>query len=526
MSLRPCSRRNIFKPCRICAIAVTDPRTIPIQLSIGLLAAIICLGATGFAAAQARDARQVIDEAFNALGGEAKIRSFKSIYYSAKGFEDSEVNAQPYQPGRGRRLRHEEKLAVFLDGRRLAYELRTDRGDGTERWRRFYFPDTRRLTADFGTRAVYGSGITYPSTDRDQDARRIPHTFLLELSANAARLEYRRQDAEDVVTVTLPGAQVPISVYFDTRTHLMNRYEFTADFPGLGTSKIEYIFADQRPHPSLGTFHGTQEIRINGRTFRSIKIDNAAVDSSEADAMLTLPPDMEGFLIPSGTAKQIAPRIYYLYDIRGFQPMFIEFDDYIMAIEAPAGVPSLEETPVETMGDPSVTTKEFIAKIKQTVPNKPIRYIVITHAHADHYGGLRAFIPEKTTILTTPGNKELFQKFVPELSIEVIPKNRTFTDGRTTVDLINVGPNPHTQENLIAWFPREKYLFQGDLFYFANEATFPPIDRMTVMPFFARWLKANKIVPERIYGFHGPMFATMTHVEKVLRMASQGGKKK
>ena len=37
-----------------------------------------------------------------------------------------------------------------------------------------------------------------------------------------------------------------------------------------------------------------------------------------------------------------------------------------------------------------------------------------------------------------------------------------------------VGPNPHTQENLIVYIPREKILFQGDLSYFDFGAPFPP----------------------------------------------------
>ena len=100
-------------------------------------------------------ALRILNAAIDKLGGEAKIRSLRSIYFSAKGFEDSLVNAQPYSAGKEARNPHEEKLAVFLDGRRLAYELKTDRGDGTARHRRFFFPDTRKLVLDFGTNSAF-----------------------------------------------------------------------------------------------------------------------------------------------------------------------------------------------------------------------------------------------------------------------------------------------------------------------------------------------------------------------------------
>ena len=75
-----------------------------------------------------------------------------------------------------------------------------------------------------------------------------------------------------------------------------------------------------------------------------MKFGEVSVDSSEADAMLGLPPDLEGFITPPGTVKEIAKGVYFVYGVSGFQPMFIEFKDFVMAIEAPASHPSVEET--------------------------------------------------------------------------------------------------------------------------------------------------------------------------------------
>ncbi len=487
---------------------------------------IFSLCATTTAFAQNADALRVLNAALQTFGSEAKIKSFKSVYFSAKGIENGASNGQDYLPGKEVPTAHEERLAVFMDGMRLAYEYKTDRGDGTTRWRRFFFTDTRRIVADFGTKSVYASAVKFPSFDRNQDARRFPHTFLLEVLENSSTLQnlgtrnFENKEHE-VISVILPNSKIPISIYFDKQTRLLSKYEYSADFPALGAAIIEYIFSDYRQHPKLNWFPASHTIKINGKIFRALKFEKALVDSNEAEAMLQLSAELEGFITPPGTVKEIAKGVYFVYGIGGFQPMFIEFKDFILAVEAPASHPSVEETPVETIGNINAVSEEFIAKIKQTVPNKPVKYVVLTHCHSDHMGGLRAFIPERPTVLTTPGNKTFYEKFVPDLKIETFDKKQVISDGERTVELINVGANPHTEENIVVYLPQEKYIFQGDLFYFNSEATFPAKDRMTVMPFFANWLKKNNLSPARIYGFHSTMFASMEHVEKVLEMSSK-----
>jgi glyoxylase-like metal-dependent hydrolase (beta-lactamase superfamily II) len=487
------------------------------KLSIAIF--VIC-AFVGSVHGQADTAAQVLTRAIDKLGGEAKVRSFKSIYYSAKGFENGTASGQADDPERPSNNPHEERLAVFNDGRRLAYELKTARGDGTTRFRRFFFTDTRRIVADFGTRSASAAPVRFPSVDRDQDARRIPHAFLLEVLANASQASLRSDGDHQVVSLTLPNAKIPVSLYFDGKTSLLSKYEYAAEVPALGLSNVEYLFDDYRPHDQLGFFPTAQTIKINGNVWRSIRYGRVLVDSPEADAMLEIPEDMAGFIAAPGEVKEVAKGVFFVYGVAGFYPMFVEFRDFILAIEAPSNYPSLEETPLETFGNMNAASEQFLAKIKATIPNKPIRFVATTHAHSDHMGGLRVFAGERATVLTTPGNDKFYRRFVPGMSIETVRDKRTISDGERSVELISVGRNPHTAENLIAWMPKEKIIYQGDLFYFSNEATFPIRDRMTVMPFFAKWLKEQRIEPERIYGLHGPMFGTMDHINRILKMES------
>jgi len=485
-------------------------------ISCGLLLALFSM-----AKAQNSEALEVLDSAIQTLGGEAKIKSLNSIYLSAKGVEHRSADVQGYHPDQQTTAVHEEKLTVFLDGMRLAYEYQTGRHDGTRRWRRNIFTTERNIFADFMTKSASASAVKFPSLERTQTARRIPHILLLEVLANSASLKYLgirsfENKEQRVISVNLPNAKTPILLYFDKLTNLLSKSEFSLDFPNLGESVAEYVFSDYRQHPKLGWFPSIHSIKLNGNIWRTMNYQEVLVDSAEAEAILSVPPELEGFITPAGTVREIANDVYLVYRLGGYQPMFIEFKDFVVAIEAPASVTSLDDTAVESLPDPDALSKEFIAKIKQTVKNKPIKYVVPTHYHSDHAGGIRAFAGENTTILTTSGNKKFYENFAPNMKVETFDKKRVLSDGERTVELIDVGKNPHTAENIVVYLPREKYLYQGDLFYFNGDATFPLKDRLTVMPFFADWLKKHKLTPARIYGFHSVTFATMEHIEKIL----------
>lgn len=485
--------------------------------------AILGLAPLAMVKAQDAEALRVVNSAFQALGGESQVKSITSIFVKAKGVEHRSADAQGYHPDKQTSAPHEEQLAVFNDDKRLAFEYKTGRHDGTIRWRRVYFTETQRVFADFINKSASGAATRFPSVERTQSARRIPHIFLLETLANRSSLKYlgiRKFENKDheVISVNLPNIQTPVLLYFDKKTSLLAKFEFSVDFPAIGQTVAEYSFSNYHQDNQLGWFPSNHTIKLNGNIWRTMRYEQVLVNSSEAEKMLGLPPELEGFLIPPGTVKEIAKGVYLIYRLGGYQPMFIEFKDFVVAIEAPAAVPFLEDTPLEDLANADVLSKEFIAKIKQTVPNKPIKYVVPTHYHSDHAGGIRAFASENSIVLTTPGNKKFYENFAPQIKIETFDQKRIISDGERTVELMDVGANPHTEENIVAYFPKEKYLYQGDLFYFNGEPTFPLKDRLTVMPFFANWLKKNKLAPTRIYGFHSVSYGTMEHIEKILEI--------
>ncbi len=147
----------------------------------------------------------------------------------------------------------------------------------------------------------------------------------------------------------------------------------------------------------------------------------------------------------------------------------IEAEDYLIAFEARA-------TPT--------AAKEWLAKLREHT-DKPVRYLVLSHYHAVRVLGASAFeaeeiiAHEKTQLLINErGKQDWDSEFgrMPRLFKEpdTIPglthPTWTFND-RLTLDLggdrgelvLEYCGRGHTAGDIVAWLPKQKVLFAGDL---------------------------------------------------------------
>jgi len=145
-----------------------------------------------------------------------------------------------------------------------------------------------------------------------------------------------------------------------------------------------------------------------------------------------------------------------------YDSLVVEFKNYIMMLEA---------------GQSVTRASAYIAEAKKLVPNKPIRYVMNTHPHSDHTGGLPALVAEGATIITQKNNKEfleralntprtllddVFAKNPKKAKLETVAEKKVYSDGTRVVEMYHIYPAPHSNGLLVAYFPKEKVLFQGD----------------------------------------------------------------
>ncbi len=172
------------------------------------------------------------------------------------------------------------------------------------------------------------------------------------------------------------------------------------------------------------------------------------------------------------TSEKLGEGLYRLTTGNGsYDSMVIEFKDYIMLLEA---------------GQPEARGLAYIAEAKKLVPNKPIRYVMNTHPHSDHTGGLPALVAEGATIITHKNNEEFLLRALNtprtlladtlaknprKAKVETVGDKKVYSDGTRTVELYHTPGVPHTNGMLIAYIPKEKILFQGDFSLPAAGAT-------------------------------------------------------
>jgi glyoxylase-like metal-dependent hydrolase (beta-lactamase superfamily II) len=257
-----------------------------------------------------------------------------------------------------------------------------------------------------------------------------------------------------------------------------------------------------------------------GAVVEDVRYADITIDGPVPEDLLRVPEGfVDGTSSPAAdtTLLTLAPDVYLVQGVAGANnALAVAFNDHILVAEAYGSDAASQRT---------------IRILKAAVPNKPIRYLIPTHYHDDHTGGVRTFIAEGTTIVTTPGNRGYFETMArgtftmaPDLQsrvraplkLETIQgKRRVFTDGTHTVEAIDIGPSPHADEMVVIYLPKERILMQGDLLNRTPDRR--PRIGTPITKHFLDWLERSGLAVERIIPVHGPEH-TIAEVREAVRL--------
>ena len=176
---------------------------------------------------------------------------------------------------------------------------------------------------------------------------------------------------------------------------------------------------------------------------------------------------------------------------------------------------------VDALGSPALA-EELIAEIRR-ITQEPIRYLIVTHFHADHIYGLQAFKAAGVTILAHPAAKEYLNSDTAQRRLEasrlelapwinantrLLPADRWLDATETTLrvggmDFVvrHVGP-AHTAEDLVVFVPQRGVLFAGDLVF---RGRIPFVGQADSRQWIASLARLIDFKPALLIPGHGPV---------------------
>jgi len=425
-----------------------------------------------------KEARPILDAGIKAMGGLEALQGMKDVWRVGAGIGYNQGQSlKPDAPMTTRSI--QVTSLVDFAGRRSYAETVTVPASGPATKARTILDGESAIGVNLVTNVLTPSSPAAVATARTA-MRRDPAALLLTALGRSETLRSLGEETIDgkrhhVITFA-DSDGVQIGLFFEAASGLLTRFDTLADSAVLGDALTETALLDYRDVGAL-RLPARVVTRVAGETTLDMKYSEIKINQGGGAEMFATPKD--ALAVPpappaSGVAVTKLGEDVYFAAGGSHHSLIVAFKDHVVVVEAPLN----EERSLAVM-----------AKLAEIVPGKPIKYVVPTHYHFDHSGGLRTYIAKGVTILTTPGNVAFIERLAaaphtvrPDLLsreprkpvIETFTGKKVLSDGARTLELHDIGPSPHVAECVIAYLPREKVVFESDLLTIPVQGPYPP----------------------------------------------------
>jgi glyoxylase-like metal-dependent hydrolase (beta-lactamase superfamily II) len=470
--------------------------------------AMACVG-LAVSTASAQDAKTVIGNASKAMG----VETLNSIHYYG--------TAQNGNLGQNNNANQPWPMAAMNDYvRAIDFSKPTSRAS----WATYAVPVT-------GGRAALAQGtpqtqqLITPETTAWAQQLEIwitPWGFLKGAAANNATVRAQTVNGQRFQAVTWnspfksPGGQAYRLVGYINGQNLVERVQTWVENPIFGDMLVEAEYTQYRDNNGLKYPAQIVQKRGGWPTFTMYVLGAHANPATLQALMTPTPPPAGRGGGPAGggraggpggapaapTSEKLAEGVFRING--AYNALAIEFADHVVLFE-----PGPQN---------EARALSIIAETKKVIPNKPIRYGVISHHHFDHTSGLPAVVAEGITIVTPEVNRAFLMNalsaprtLAPDSQSKSGKKpvvegfkgdKRVFQDGTRTFELYVVQGLPHADGNVIGYLPKEKILVYADMFNLPTADAPVPDPPVVGTGVFADNLDRLKLDVERIMSVH------------------------
>ena len=288
-----------------------------------------------------------------------------------------------------------------------------------------------------------------------------PHGFLSAAAENNALTKTGKESGKKVSVLSFMIGKNKVTGDIDDQ-NLVTKVDTWIPHPVLGDMLVETTYSDYKDFNGIkfpthivqkeGGF-ATLDLTV---TNAQANVQNASLQVPDAVRQATAPPVRV-------VSQKMADGVWFLGG-GTHNSVLIEFKDYVAVVEAPNN---------EARSD------AVIAEVKRLVPAKPIKYLINTHHHFDHSGGVRTYVAAGATIITNEGNKALYEqawnqpRTLDPDRLSQNPRKATFitfkdkyvlTDGNRSLELYKTQRDNHNEFLTFGYLPKEKILIEADDF--------------------------------------------------------------
>src|SRR5579864_2309062 len=463
-------------------------RTMKYALSITAL--LVAMSQQQPAFAQGND---LVKQAVAAEGG-AELRALKSLAITA--------DAKFWEPGQSLsaygepRFMGDAVLTINWDLANSRARTVWDRDQkypdpGKMKYTETLLPTAGYVTDDKGSQPM--SGIRVAAQGRELE-RASPWLLVkaMDDSGNVHAAGTQKLGSQSLPAVSYADGGTTFTILFDRKTHLPAAVRTRDDDNIHGDSNYDLVLADWKAvggaQIAQSLSYRINDVEVAKLTYRDVTVNPAIAadtfavpDAVKAAAkppaasgvpyqwvmrrlFLTRFTDSDNIIFPNGGSLkmvELAPNVQHAQTGTA-NNLIVAMKDYLVIFDAPYG---------------ELQSRTVIDAAKAKYPGKPIRYLVLTHHHMDHTGGMRTYVAEGAKVIVPSPDKAYFEKDVkaprtllPDdlqkkprgAEIVEVKDQMTLKDDTAEIRLYNI-PNPHAQGFLLAHVVTGNILYVTDL---------------------------------------------------------------
>ena len=437
----------------------------------------------------------LVKQGVEAQGGADALRAIKTLV--GKG------EAKHWEPGQSHSVNGESRFlgnsTVTVSADVAARTIRAD-------WDRdMKYPAVERLKYSEIIYPTYGAVIDDKGEAKPMSSIRLAShwrelvreapTLLLRASEspqNISAIEDQKLGDQTLPAVAYTNGSNKYIIMFDRTTKLPAAVRTRDEDNIWGDSNYDVVFGDWKAVSGVKIAH-SQSHRLGSMEVQRLTFKEIAANTPIAPATFAIPDAVKAAAKPPATAnvpyQWVLRRIFLgrftdsdqVYFPAGGSFKLVELAPNVQMVQG-GGANNLIVNMKDGLAIFDAPTDEgqsrwVIDAAKAKYPGKPIKYLVLTHHHMDHTGGMRAFAAEGATVIVPSPDKAYFeqvvktphtlepdaqQKAMKPANVQDVKDTMSIKDDTVEINLYNI-PNPHVDGFLLAHVVKDNILWVTDL---------------------------------------------------------------